>query len=211
MVITQLDQACGFVQDETFHPFDSPVCLIKTLDSNKKAGKGLPVSVYFSDYLTSRLLAADSVSFLMTRGIATVMNSGVLCFADKDSARSYQKSLQDRVVGWTEYQALQRNPDKVLDITLSPTGLQPETTVLNKNEIVEWRFRGENLTSDVILRLQGYEELGDIPVAASGDVYTLRMFADKPGVGFAFLSGDRQTPVGMVKVMGGHTIEEEEM
>lgn len=83
--------------------------------------------------------------------------------------------------------------------------------MVNKNEIVEWIFHTEGLRSPLVVRLRGYEELGKIALPISGEPTKIRMRANKPGEGFPLVRINDNAPLGMVKVIGAHTSDEEAM
>jgi len=211
MVISQVNQSCGYFIEGEFIPFDSPGCLLRSFDLIKKEGGVLPERIYFADFESSEFLPSNSTHFFLTTHIPTVMNSGVLCFKDKNIAQSYIKYDDEMVTDWMGYRVLRGTPDKTINIALTPEGMQPEVIVLNKNEIVEWVFSSQNIEEDISLYLKGYKELGNFSVPATGETFKLRMLANRPGAGFPFLKTSDDTPVGMVKVLGTHTSDEEEM
>ncbi len=48
-------------------------------------------------------------------------------------------------------------------------------------------------------------------VPVSGEETTLRLIAIRPGAGFPVIDADSGTALGMIKVIGAHTLDEEEM
>jgi hypothetical protein len=209
MVINTNNQACGYYSDSEFIPFDSPGCLLYSYEEIKKQAQVIPSKIYFADYITARLLLADSISFLLTDHIHTVMSAGVLCFADKDSAENYKRFPDETITDWTGYQVLRGTPDKIIEAIISPQGIKPEVVSLNKNEIVEWIFQGQGMQNDIHFKLKGYEELGEIVIPTDGEKVKLRMLANHPGAGFPFINSKDESIIGMVKVSGAHTHDEE--
>ena len=59
--------------------------------------------------------------------------------------------------------------------------------------------------------LKGYEEMKLIGIKAGGAPVKVRMLADKPGAGFPFVRISDNQIIGMVKVTGAHTTDEEAM
>jgi len=209
MVINTVNQACGYNWDGEFIPFDSPGCLLYSYEEIKKQAQAIPSKIYFADYITARLLPADSISFLLTDHIHTVMNAGVLCFANKDSAKNYKRFPDEIITDWTGYQVLRGTPDKIIEVTIFPQGMKPEVVILNKNEIVEWIFHGQDLKDELHVELKGYEGLGEIVIPIAGEKVKLRMLAKHPGAGFPFIDSKDERIIGMVKVSGAHTYDEE--
>ena len=211
MMISKLNQACGYFFSGEFIPFDSPVCLMHEFDVlRKKDNIALP-SVYFADFCDSKFISAESTYFLFTKHIPTVMNAGIICFADKDSAIQYQKHQNEKIVEWKMFQAISCSPDTNISAILSLQGLDPQTVLLKKNQLVEWTFTGKGLKTQVDLILKGYEEFGSISITADGKPVKYKILASRPGTGFAFFTNDGATPFGMVKISGAHTKDEEVM
>ena len=211
MVISQINQSCGYFVENEFIPFDSPGCLLTEYEKLKKQGKPKPGKIYFADYTTSRFIISDSVYFLLTEHIPTIMNAGVLTFYLKDLAESFKKFSEEIITDWTGYQVLHGTPDRIIEITISPEGMDPDVIVLNKNEIVEWIFQAKGLQKEYLFHLKGYDEFGIVTLSTKNKPVKIRMLADKPGAGFPFVSSETETPIGMVKVFGAHTSDEEAM
>lgn len=211
MIISRINEACGYFAQGEFLPFDSPGCLLKEFEDLRKNGGQLPSGIYFVDYSTKKFVTADSTFFLITDHIPTVMNAGVLCFASKESAREYIKFPDEKVTNWQGYQTLKGTPDKIVKIAVSPAGMEPDVVILEKNELVEWVFFAKDLKGGYEFYLKGYDEIGKIKLVSSDGQITVRMFANKPGAGFPFINVANEKPVGMVKVMGAHTADEEMM
>jgi hypothetical protein len=209
MIITQINQACGFFLENEFIPCDSPGCLLKEFQDLRNANNTNPTGIFFMDYVTSKFVHADSTCFLLTDNIPTVMNAGVLCFADEHEAKLFKKFPEEIITNWIGYQAKKGTPDQTIKIVVTPEGMIPEIVMVNKNEIIELKFKGKNLQSPIIVQLKGYEEIGDILLPISGESVTVRMVAHLPGAGFPFIEVTSKTPLGMIKVSGTHTMDEE--
>ena len=100
MVINQVNQGCGYLSNNEFTTFCSPTCLLNKYQSTEKSGRPVVSQVYFADYPTTDLIQADSMLFLLTNHITTVMNSGVLTFHDPDEASSYKKHEDEILTNW---------------------------------------------------------------------------------------------------------------
>ena len=83
--------------------------------------------------------------------------------------------------------------------------------MLNKGELVEWIFTPENENIQDLIMLKGYDEMQNIMVRVGGFPVKIRMLADKPGAGFPFIRSSDNQIIGMVKVAGAHTSDEEVM
>ncbi|GEM_PF-3537598 len=209
MIIDKVNEACGYVLDGEFVPFDSPVCLLKKYEQDRRS-VSQPGAIYFADYETGRFVPADSTYFLLTRHIPTVMNGGVLCFTDKSAAESHRKYDDESITDWVGFRVLKGTPDRKIPVVVVPGGMEPGVITVDKGELIEWEFTGRGLETDERLSLKGYEEMGEVTVPASGEPVTRRMLAVRPGSGFAFIRVVDGKPLGVVKVMGAHTVEEEE-
>jgi hypothetical protein len=211
MVITQLNQACGYMGENEFIVFDSPSCLLKGYEKIKKQGIELPETIYFTDYTTNKFVISDSTYFLHTKHIPTVMNAGVLCFNLKETAESFIKFSDEIITDWKGYQVISGTPDRIIEVTISPESMNPGVVQIYKDELVEWKFLARDIKRKYVIYLKGYEELGEIILSENKKTVTFRMLADKPGAGFPFIFADGEVPIGMVKVVGAHTSDEEAM
>lgn len=207
MVINKVNEACGFYQNSEFVTFDSPACLLKQLDEQKV----VPEKMYFADFISGNLLQVDSTIFLLTEYIPTVMNGKVICFSKKTDALQYKKHKDEIISDWTGYRVYRAMPDKILKVTLSSTNMTPEVFSVFKGDIIELNFTGIDLKNDERLIIKHYESYSDIKVLATGEPSSYRLLADKPGDGFAFVRESDGKVVGMLKVAGAHTADEEAM
>jgi hypothetical protein len=211
MIISKLNEACGYFAEEEFHPFDSPGCLLKEYEDLKNYSIQPLPAIYFIDYTTRKFITADSTFFLITEHIPTVMNAGVLCFASEEVAREYVKYPDEKITDWRGFQTFKGTPDRIIKIIFTPRGMEPDVVVLEKNELVEWIFFTKDLKGSHEFYLKGYDEIGKINLVNNDGQIAVRMFANKPGAGFPFINAANEKPVGMVKVMGAHTADEEMM
>ncbi len=62
MVIDQVNQACGFVDQGEFIPFDSPGCLLASCDERRKGGLRVPGAIFFADYRDGTWHPAESTA-----------------------------------------------------------------------------------------------------------------------------------------------------
>ena len=210
MVIDRTNQACGYVLDDLFIPFDAPSCLLKSYDTLRKDGLKLPDAIYFADYISSSFHHADSTVFILTSHVPTVMNSGVLCFGTIENARTILKHSDERILSWSDYQIERGEPDRRENAVITPDGMQPDTIELNKGDLVELKLAGKNLQGVVTLVIKGYDDVGEIGIPGPGEQTTIRFRATRPGAGFPVIDISNSEPVGMIKVTGAHTPDEEE-
>lgn len=211
MVIDKVNQACGYLADDEFIVFDAPSCLIHRLDEFRAAGERLPPKLYFADYQTGRLLPPDSTVFLLTTHLPTVMGSGILCFAGRDAAASLRTQDDEIITTWSGCFGHKAEPNRQVDLVVTMESAQPEIIELQKGDVVALRVTGRELTGDVVLRIKGYEEIEPVIVPAGGGAVTFRLYADKPGAGFPLERVRDGKTLGMLKVEGAHTEDEEEM
>jgi hypothetical protein len=211
MIIDEVNQAAGYFLDREFETFCSSGCLLRSFEDRREKGLPKPDSVFFADYLGSGFVASESAAFLLTKHIPSVMGWGIICFTDVETAGGHLKHEDETIVDWIGLRTARGKPDRKLSLVFTNDGAIPSVVELRKGELVEWEIKGRELDNDIIVRLRGYEELGDIIVPASGDIIHARLLAMKPGAGFPFVRiGDGEV-LGQIRVTGAHTAEEEQM
>lgn len=211
MVIDQVNQSCGYVLEGEFVPFDSPGCLLRSFEARRKNGAGLPERIYFADYRDGSFHPADSTLFLLTGHVPTVMNARVICFSDSGGAEEAKKYPDEILTDWLGYRTLRGTPDEVVRISLDENGMQPEVVQVDKGDLVLWVVRGHDLRGPLTISIKGYPEVGTVIVPPDGGEVNFRLMALRPGAGFPVLSGETGRPLGMLKVTGAHTLDEQEM
>jgi hypothetical protein len=211
MVIDRVKQACGYVDAGELVVFDSPGCLLATYDERRSSGAGAPEAVYFTDYRDGSWHPATSTSFLLTEHIPTVMNAGVICFASAEAAEAMRQHTDEVVTDWIGYRTAWGTPDRELELIVRSGTMAPESVEVSKGDLVLLRVRGEGLENDLDIAVTGYPEVGSVTVPVSGEEATLRLMAIRPGSGFPVIDTDSGDALGMMKVIGAHTLDEEEM
>ena len=78
-----------------------------------------------------------------------------------------------------------------------------------KGELLLWKATTSGLDRDLVISIRGYPEVGEIVVPASGDVAVFRMKVTRPGMGFPVMETGTDRPLGVLKVLGSHTADEE--
>jgi len=209
MVIDTPGQACGFVDAGEFVTFDSPACLLRNYEARRKQGHTLPVDLYFGAHGDGTLHPAETVTFVLTDHIPTVMESGTLCFASREAAEAAIHHEDERITDWEGYQLVRGVPDRVIAVRFDTSGMVPDQVEATKGELLLWRATSSGLERDLFVSIKGYPELGEIPVPASGDEIVFRMKAARPGMGFPVMGAGTDKPRGMLKVHGAHTTDEE--
>jgi hypothetical protein len=208
MVIDQPGQACGYFSDGEFVTFDSPACLLRSYEALRKTGTEPLPGVHVADYVSAAMHPAETSAFLLTDHRPTVMNGGVLCFADRAAAEAQRKHEDEVVTDWAGFRTARGEPDRVLEVSFGPTGMVPEIVEAAKGELVLWRAQGSGLERDLVIAVKGYPEVGSVVLPASGEPVVFRLRAERPGAGFPVV-GDEGKPLGMLKVSGAHTADEE--
>ncbi len=211
MVITQTNQVGGFFHENNFVTFCSPACLLSDYEYLKKEKKINDNHIYFTDYETKQFVRSDSTFFLFTKSIQTVMNSGVLCFTSTERAEILKSQPEDLITDWRKYQILAGTPDKIVEIKLSDNKMEPAVVVFNKNEIIQLEIEKIGQIKNQLFFIRGYEEVGKFKFPEGESFLTIKMIADKPGSGFPIMMEGIDQPVGMIKVLGAHTMDEEVM
>ena len=209
MVIDRRNQACGYVLGGRFIPFDSPKCLLRSYEALRRGKQELPEAVFFADYGTEAFHPADSTIFVLTDRVPTVMDARVVCFGAMRDARGFVQGTDELVEGWSRYQLARGVPDRRHDVVVSSEGMQPSAIEAIKGEFVELSLRGSGLREDRVLVVKGYDEVGEIRICASGEVTACRFWAVRPGAGFPVVDVADNGTIGMIKVAGAHTLDEE--
>jgi hypothetical protein len=212
MVIDQVDQACGYIEDGGLVPFDSPGCLLRSFDERRAQGQPAPAEVFFAVYDNKgEWQSSDSVAFLLTTHRPTVMNSGVLCFSSANAAESLSEHPDERVTDWMGYRTARGRPDKIVEVIFAGRAMAPEVVEVAKGEIVLWKATGSELEEDLEFSIKGYPEVGSVTVPAGGGETSFRFLAAHPGSGFPVIETKSGAPLGRVRVVGAHTMDEEAM
>ena len=211
MVIDRVNQACGYFLENEFITFDAPTCMLNALDEIKTSGQPIPEQIFLFDYNDGESVPADSAVFLLTEHIPTVMMSNTLCFRDRMSAEKLREYDDEIVTDWIGFRTLRGEPDVRINVTLTPQGMIPEVIVLQKGEIAEWEVSFTDFPPGEKFSIKGYDNIKPIIVPAEEQKVAFRMMADKPGSGFPIFRHTDDKPLGILKVMGAHTKDEQEM
>lgn len=211
MVIDQVNQASGFIQNGELVTFDSPGCLLASYEGLRTQGEALPEEVFFVDYHQGTWHPAQETAFLLTEHIPTVMNSGVVCFGSTEAAQAMMQHDNEKVTDWIGYRTSRGVPDKEVEVSFGLSGMSPEVVEVEKGELVIWRATGIDLAEDMRITLKGYPEVGSITVPATGEEVSFRLMALRPGAGFPVVETESGKALGRMRVSGAHTLDEEEM
>jgi len=148
------------------------------------------------------------LSFL-TDHIPTVMGARVICFGEAATAGSYREHDDEKLVDWMSYRLDRSVPDRQHHILIDSEGMHPESFDADKGELVELIVEGKALKDARTLSIKGYEDAGQITIPASGEQVSFRFWASRPGAGFPVVDMLNGNSLGMIKVSGAHTSDEE--
>ena len=101
-------------------------------------------------------------------------------------------------------------PDRVVTVHFGASGLVPDVVQSEKGELVLWKVTS-GLDDELVVAIRGYPEIGEISIPAAGGAIAFRMRAEKPGTGFPVIDVATGAPLGMFRVEGSHTMDEEAM
>jgi hypothetical protein len=209
MVIDRPGQACGFVDASEFVTFDSPLCLLRNYEERHHSGQPLPDELYFADNGDASLHAVEDVTFVLSDHVPTVMESGALCFASYETAEAAIHHEDERITDWEGYRLAHGTPDRVIQVRFDAAGLVPDLVESDKGELLLWMASSDGLDRDLVVSIKGYPEVGEITIPADGEPVVFRMKVDRPGMGFPVMEAGNDTPLGMLRVNGSHTADEE--
>ncbi|MFC2150788.1 nitrous oxide reductase accessory protein NosL [Calditrichota bacterium] len=208
MVIDQQNQSCGYFKADEFLTFDSPQCLLNYYNVKERLGPDAINRAYFADYLSSQLHPVDSVYFMLTVNIPTVMNSKCLSFNSKETALNFRRDPTDLILSWREYWIEKSKVQKSIELRITDSTIIPDIVSLDKGDLVDLIFHNEKIDENVSLIIQGYENLGLIKLSSSIEEFRLRFYAEKPGAGFPIMNTNTSKVIGAIKVTGAHTDDE---
>jgi hypothetical protein len=211
MVIDQVNQACGYVQDDELRPFDSPTCLLASYDDLRARDRALPEKVYFASFEDGNWLSRESTWFLLTTHHRTVMGSGVLCFASQAAADAFREHPDEKITDWAGFRTAKGEPDKILEVLVDDIHMSPELVEVDKGDLVLWKMTGDQLEHDLEITIKGYPEAGVVTVPADGTEVSFRILATRPGSGFPVVRSGGEVFLGRLRVSGAHTLDEEAM
>ncbi len=210
MVIDQVKQACGYIWEDEFVTFDSPGCLLRSYDDLRGKGGPVPSAIYFADYGDGQFHPAATTNFLLTEHLPTVMNAQVLCFGSQESAEGISAHEDEVITDWTGYRIARSQPDVTLEVAITADGMVPEAIEVAKGDIVELLVSHDQ-EEELTVTIEGYPEVGEVVLPAVGEQIPVRLLASRPGAGFPIVSVTDGEPLGMMKVTGAHTADEQAM
>ena len=209
MVIDQVNQAAGWIQDGEFVTFDSPACLLARYEKLRKSGEPLPEDLFFADYQNSFFHPAAAVTFLLTSQRPTVMGSGALAFGDTSAAEAVHEHDDEVVTNWIGYRTARGTPDREVEVTLGPDGMVPDRVEVEKGELVAWMAHSAAEEGELVVAIKGYPELEPVRIAAGDEPVSFRLLATRPGSGFPIVETGADETLGVLVVRGPHTADEE--
>ncbi len=79
-----------------------------------------------------------------------------------------------------------------------------------QGDLVLLKLHTNQLAEETTISVRGYPEIEEVVVTPSEETTELRFFATRPGAGFPVIGSDGQA-LGMIRVTGAHTSDEEAM
>ncbi len=207
MLITEANQASAYDFDREMYPFCSPGCLLRGVEARRRAALPPPDAVYVADFESGELVRGTAATFVLTDRVPTVMDWGILAFADPGRAAAFRQE-DEPMVEWQGLRRLRGAIDRTIELVVRPEGLEPEIVEVEKDTVSEWVVRGSNLETDLALVVRGYEEIGEIVVPATGEPVRVRLLSSKPGQGFPIQRTADGAILGQLRVRGAHTADE---
>ncbi len=189
--------------------FDDPICMIRYFTEGKilgHPGREAIRQCYVKDYNTLEWIPAEK-AFYVKAPIITVMGYGVVAFKDNLTAVKFAKEYKGHIISYDKLWKIYKKPDKEIFLTIKNDKMTPDVVEVRFNDLVE-------ITIDVLdnktyhIEIMGYGKEGIFPEASRGHPAILRLRADRPGVGFAFINSDTHKTYGFFKVIGAHFQEE---
>ncbi|MCK5332091.1 MAG: nitrous oxide reductase accessory protein NosL [Candidatus Marinimicrobia bacterium] len=205
MVIDQPKEAAGLITGGVFYPFCNPICMIHAVNQLKNA-QLKPLLVYISDYEAGGLIRASGATFFVGQ-IRTVMDYGVVAFANRNSADALARSYSGELLSYNEFRSRYENPDKIFTLKITAVGISPAKILADKGDVIAFKFDYQLETIDELL-IHGYDDIGPIKLKAGVDGVIVKFIADKPGAGFPMELRNQQGFSSRLVVQGVHTIEE---
>ncbi|MBC8400240.1 MAG: nitrous oxide reductase accessory protein NosL [Candidatus Marinimicrobia bacterium] len=205
MLIDQPKEAAGLMLEDGFHPYCNPICMIHAVNRLKNA-QLKPLRVYISDYEAGGLTNASGAIFFVGQ-IRTVMDYGVVAFADRNSAEDLARSYSGELLSYNEFRARYENPDQIFTLKITVVGISPAKILADKGDVIALKFDYQLDTTDEII-IRGYDDIGPIKLEAGVDGVIVKFIADKPGAGFPMELRNQHGFSSRLVVQGAHTTEE---
>ena len=205
MVIDQPKEAAGLMAGGEFFPFCNPICMIHKVNQ-LKVNRAKADKIYLSDYDAGELIPAAGATFFVGR-IQTVMNYGVLAFANRSTAEALAKSYSGEILGYNEFRARFENPDKIYTLEIAVDGISPAKILADKNDVILLKLN-YNLDSEDELIIRGYQDIKPVKLVVGESPVELKLVTDKPGAGFPMELRNHNEISGRLVVQGAHTTEE---
>ncbi len=205
MVIDQPKEAAGIMAGGEFYPFCNPICMIHEVN-RLKVNRVKADKIYLSDYEAGGLIPAAGSTFFVGR-IQTVMNYGVVAFADRVVAESLAKSYSGELFSYNEFRSRFENPNKIYTLEIAADGISPAKILADKNDVILLKLN-YNLDRDDELIIRGYQHIKPVKLVLGESPVELKLVADKPGAGFPMELRSHSGISGRLVVQGAHTTEE---
>jgi NosL len=210
MSIDKVNHAAGMIVADEFLTYDSPMCLLRHIESLPPSFVIRDTDIYLGNYNTSELVRADSVVMVLTTHVPTPMNGRVVCFSAETDAQSFSEYPDEIVTDWTGFQTLRGKPDVIVEASLTDRGFEPDVIEVNKGELLLLRVRPEGNVGDPTFSVRGYDEFDPVNLDTEAEYTDMRLLLTKPGAGFPIVDESGKS-YGMIRVLGAHTDEEAEL
>ncbi len=209
MVIDQVNQAAGWIQDGEFVTFDSPGCLLARYETLRGSGEPLPEELFFADFENAFFHPAAAVTFLLGSHRPTVMGSGALAFGSRSAAEAAQEHHDEVITDWVGYRTARGTPDREVEVSFGPEGMTPGRVEVEKGELVAWTAGSAAEEGELVVAIKGYPELDPVGIVAGEPPVSFRLLASRPGAGFPVIDTGTDETLGVLVVRGAHTADEE--
>lgn len=205
MVIDSEMEAAGLTAEAHFTPFCNPMCMIRYINQ-KKTSSNWAEQIWVSDY-TGRGLISTNDAFFAVGSIPTVMNSGIVAFAEQTDATGFAEKRECTVLSHQELRQRFEKPDKTIEVIISAQSMSPEKITAQRNDVIYLKINHSLLQDDKLI-IKGYEETISTLLHPDQQKTVLKFIPDKPGAGFPIVLESSDQIIGQLIVQGSHTAEE---
>lgn len=188
--------------------FDDPICMIRYFTEGKVLGvkKEDIRACFVKDYHTQEWVRAERAYYVKAQ-VFTVMGYGIVAFKDQTSAEKFAQTYKGQLLSYQDLWQLYQKPDRKIYLTLANGTLSPSVVEVRFNELLEFYLETKD-PGKHRLKIMGYGTQGVFPEVSPGHPALLRLRADRPGTGFAFVEEPSGKILGFFKVKGAHFKEE---
>ena len=167
----------------------------------------MPSRIFITDYEDAAFRPAETMSFLLTDHLPTVMGGGVLAFRSRDAARRLLSRDDERITDWLGFRTARGEPDRMIEVSFGPDGMTPERVSVDKGQLVVFQLRHGIADRELVIAIKGYPEVEPIRIS-KGEEAAFRLLATRPGSGFPIVDVEGGETLGALEVRGAHTLDE---